>query len=178
MRKNKRLFNMSKREIDRGLFTLGFSAVIGFFAFIYLLSLVAIFIVVIIAVVLFIKWLIKRNIHKKIDPVINKLDTCETSEFIDVASDIFNSSFKNGFVVNSDVTSGIKTISFSFVQTDEMITYDRIISLVSDNYNHDKGIITNSYLDKDAFSYSKRYKVIVVDRDTLIDMMIFNLKHK
>ena len=53
-----------------------------------------------------------------------------------------------------------------------------IISLVFDNYNHDKGIITNSYLDKDAFSYSKRYKVIVVDRDTLIDMMIFNLKHK
>lgn len=178
MRKNKRTFNFSKKEINRSIVTLGFSGVIGLFAFVYLLWLVAVFIVIIIVVVLFINWLIKYNIHKKINPIIDKLDTCDTSEFIDIASDIINSSFNKGYVLHSDFISGIKKIEFSFIQTDEIITYDRIISIVSDIHSNHKGIVTNSYLDKNALSYCKRNLIVVADRDALIDMMIFNYKHK
>ncbi|MBE6793928.1 MAG: hypothetical protein E7532_03175 [Ruminococcaceae bacterium] len=116
--------------------------------------------------------------HKKINPIIDKLDTCDTSEFIDSASDIINTSFNKGFVLHSDFISGIKTIEFSFIQTDKIITYDQIISIVSDIHSNHKGIVTNSYLDKDALSYCKRNLIVVADRDALIDMMIFNYKHK
>lgn len=178
MRRNKVKSTISKKDISHGIFTLGFSAVIGIAAFIYMMAVYAIAVVVIVLIVLLIKYSIDVYRHKKISPTLSKLDNCDESDFTDIASDIISSAFSNGYILKNDYEEGTKVINFSFIQSANYISYDKVLEKVLDNAENNKGIVTNSRLSKEAASLCKRYKAHVIDRDIIIDMLLFNFKHR
>ncbi|MDO4419571.1 MAG: hypothetical protein Q4B92_04325 [Ruminococcus sp.] len=178
MRRNRKLYDISKKDIGRGVFTLGFSAVIGIAVFIAFMAVYAVAVIAVIVVILLIKYAIDVNRYKKILPVLHELDSCDSSEFTDKASEIIAEAFSNGYILRCDFAEGKKVLNFEFIQSADYISYDEVLARVLDNPNNNKGIATNSRLSKDAASYCKRYKAHVIDRDVIIDMLLFNLKNK
>ncbi len=179
MRRNKRIFDMSKSELSKGIFTLGFGAAIGFAAAVYLFFTYAIIIVAIILIVVLIKYIITASRHKKIAPILEKIDNCESDEvFADITSEIMALAFKKGYFLKSSYYVGEKVLNFCFIKSDKLITHDDILRCLSRFNAKDKAIVTNSHLDKMALFSCKNYDIYVVDRDVLIEMLLYNLKHQ
>lgn len=168
---------MSKNELFEGAVTLGFSAALGIAVCIYLFLVYALIIVAIILVVLLIKYFITAARHKKIAPLLDEIDNCDNDEvFADLISDSMTLAFKNGFVLKSNYYEGEKNVSFYFIKSDKPVVYGEVIDCLCGSNADYKAIVTNSHLDKNALFCCKNRDIFVVDRDVLIEILLFNLK--
>ena len=167
-----------KNKIDRGLFSLGFGAVLGVACAIALAVEFLLIISLIVLVVWIICYIIKQTRNKKVANILRTIDTCTEEDFTDIVADILASAFSKNYVIKSKKYFGEYKIGYNFVQSEQVITLDEVLDIYYGADSKIVGIVTNSYLESKANIYCGSKGIIVIDRDTLADIIYYDLKHK
>ena len=151
--------------------------------FLYLLFIcIGIVICVAFAPIVLIVWLCRvlqennaAKLHEAAENKMLEYDMAAKEDFSKLTGELLKECLNNGYKIQSPITLE-GDVRFKFYQSIDNVGIGIIRKIYGEEVKPNRGFVTNRKLTRQAQDYCNKALIAVIDRDVLIDMVMFKIK--